>query len=187
MSVRVGERCEVRGFGGRSYQGVVARIDGATAHVLRDGKTKTKAVALGNVRALERRAPAPAELTRKPTTEAPALKPVPRPAPPARNATYLKWVRRFRCAACKRAGRSVEAHHASPERGRGMGQKVSDYFVVPLCGPCHKHFHDTGHLPELDVRTTHELFTRAEALLLERWARRGMIDVSHDAVFGRGS
>lgn len=72
----------------------------------------------------------------------PALRPVPKPPKPLRDAAYMKWVRDEHACCIRGCGApATEAHHHGP---RGMGQKTDDYRVLPMCARCHREFHDTG-------------------------------------------
>jgi hypothetical protein len=63
-------------------------------------------------------------------------------APPlARDDDYLAFVREQPCCACGKSNEPSEAHHFGP---RGMGERCSDYFAVPVCVKCHRQFHDEG-------------------------------------------
>ena len=55
---------------------------------------------------------------------------------PERNPAYLRFVRRFPCAACNKTW-SVESAHTGPH---GMSQKSSDKSAIPLCRKCHPKF-----------------------------------------------
>ena len=56
---------------------------------------------------------------------------------PARSKAYLGWIRRQPCSATPSIGRAGGdcdgITQASHHGGRGMGQKCSDYRVIPLC------------------------------------------------------
>lgn len=84
-----------------------------------------------------------------PEGKAATLRAVPRPAPPARDASYLEYVRAEPCCSCG-AREGVEAHHwARRGRSGGLGRKTDDYRTVPLCEACHRELHDTGTIPSL--------------------------------------
>jgi hypothetical protein len=55
------------------------------------------------------------------------------------------------------------------EEEKGMGMKVSDYWTVPLCGACHRTFHDTGGLIGTSTERTKILFYKTQAKLLAQW------------------
>lgn len=73
--------------------------------------------------------------------------------PPARDGSYLKFIRLLPCVGCgKRYG--IEAAHVGPH---GLGQKASDYDTVPLCkgaAGCHKKLHRMG---RVDFETVYKL------------------------------
>jgi hypothetical protein len=50
-----------------------------------------------------------------------------------RNKRFLEKMREYPCAACG-SDNSVAAHR---NEGKGMGMKVSDALVTPLCVRCH--------------------------------------------------
>lgn len=54
---------------------------------------------------------------------------------PARSPKYLKWIREQLCLKCG-AVHETQAAHNNFGHG-GMGTKVSDLWVVPLCRVCH--------------------------------------------------
>lgn len=60
---------------------------------------------------------------------------------PYRSKRYLGWAKdRYReCANC--GAQAEELHHFGP---RGLGQKASDLFVVPICRRCHDIIHSRG-------------------------------------------
>jgi hypothetical protein len=94
-----------------------------------------------------------------------ALRAVPKPPKPMRDAAYLAWVRREMCCACNASGPN-EAHHFGP---RGMSQKADDYHAVPLCTRCHRMFHDTGRVPGRDRAATEEQFAFVKRQQLLTW------------------
>jgi hypothetical protein len=102
--------------------------------------------------------------------DSPTLRAVPKPPKPMRDAAYLAFVRERDC--CARDGvftscdGPIEAHHFGP---RGMGQKADDWYAVPLCQYCHRHFHDHGQLPHLNRADTEDLFAAAQRELLLEW------------------
>jgi hypothetical protein len=135
-----------------------------------EGKTKPVLRAPSMVRHAETQPSSPLRTVRPSTTEPAPLRAVPRPPKPARSRRYLAFVKQHVCCACKRPERPVDPHHWAPHRG--MSQVVSDFRAVPLCRPCHDHFHDKSNLPELDARTTRELFTAAQVELMDEFLSR---------------
>lgn len=69
---------------------------------------------------------------------------IPKRAAPVRSAEYLDFVREHPCCACGIIPMN-EAHHYGP---RGMGEKASDLYAVPLCTKHHREFHDKGSIGE---------------------------------------
>lgn len=169
---REGDRVLVggRGFGRQATRATVAADwDGESlVMVVPEGRSKPVPRAASQLRH-EKPEDAPSKpplRTVRPSTTRATLRPVPRPRGPVRSPQYLAFVRRHPCGCCQRT-KDVEAHHWAPTRG--VGQKVSDYRTVALCEDCHRHYHDTGHLPGLDARTSRELFITRQAALLEEW------------------
>jgi hypothetical protein len=64
-----------------------------------------------------------------------------------RSNKYLSVVRGESCLVCG-SPPPVHAHHLRHSERRGMGQKVSDKFVVPLCWVCHSDCHTRGNESE---------------------------------------
>ena len=60
---------------------------------------------------------------------------------PARNPTYLAWIRTQPCVVCGQA-RWIEAAHTGL---RGLGQKSSDFSAIPLCEAHHRTGKDSYH------------------------------------------
>ena len=55
---------------------------------------------------------------------------------------HLDFVRSLDCAKCSAPAPSV-AHHLSGQFNQGgVGRKASDLLAMPLCGSCHRAFHD---------------------------------------------
>lgn len=59
-----------------------------------------------------------------------------------RNEKYLMWVSEKPCLLCM--SEPCQAHHITIAELRGMGQRVSDNFTVPLCYAHHHLLHMTG-------------------------------------------
>ena len=59
-----------------------------------------------------------------------------------RNKPHLKFVARQPCLICGR--QPTHAHHVRFAQRRGLGQKVSDEFTVPLCSLHHDAVHRVG-------------------------------------------
>lgn len=78
---------------------------------------------------------------------------------------YLDWVRDKDCAFCFAPGPS-DPHHYGP---RGIGQKASDYLVVPLCRKCHDCFHSTRAIDPFDIERTKVELLKTQVQLLTAW------------------
>ncbi|MEQ8747373.1 Rad52/Rad22 family DNA repair protein [Pyruvatibacter sp.] len=64
-------------------------------------------------------------------------------APPRRrDKNHLRYVAGLSCLVCGR--KPSQAHHITYAQRRGLGQKVSDEFTVPLCTIHHRQLHDHG-------------------------------------------
>lgn len=61
---------------------------------------------------------------------------------PFRSRAYLSWVKQFPCLICNRP--ADDPHHLRHAERSGMGRKVSDKWVVPLCRGCHDQCHREG-------------------------------------------
>ena len=62
-----------------------------------------------------------------------------RPAKTKAAVEHLRRVKALPCGLCGAAAPS-DAHH--PRCFAGMGEKCSDWLVIPLCRLCHSNFHD---------------------------------------------
>jgi len=62
---------------------------------------------------------------------------------PWRSKAYLKLVRGESCIVCG-SPFDVQAHHLRHAEKSGMGRKVDDRWVVPLCVSCHMDCHTEG-------------------------------------------
>lgn len=105
-----------------------------------------------------------------------AVRARPKRPEPTRSEDYKAFVRRHPCVGCRKP--ADEAHHFGP---RGMGEKCSDLYCVPLCMAEHKEFHDTGaiqslydpRLYETERAATEAAFFRAQRDLLIEWLEAG--------------
>jgi hypothetical protein len=52
---------------------------------------------------------------------------------------YLDWVKTLACVACESP--ADDPHHIHGRSFKGMGTKVPDWWVLPLCRPCHDELH----------------------------------------------
>ncbi len=59
-----------------------------------------------------------------------------------RDREHLQFVGQQPCLVCGRT--PSHAHHVTFLQGRGLGQKVSDEYTVPLCAIHHRALHDAG-------------------------------------------
>ena len=59
-----------------------------------------------------------------------------------RSNKYLIWVSERPCLLCM--SEPCQAHHITTAELRGMGQRVSDNFTIPLCYSHHHQLHMTG-------------------------------------------
>jgi hypothetical protein len=111
---------------------------------------------------------------------------------------YRDWVSGFPCAACGNSPPS-DCHHFS-EQGSGMGMKPDDAATLPLCRPCHDHWHSRAYLPIFEYKSTWKgaaadeatqfelarvrsmkLFYQAQASLLAKWIKDYSIDIPQGA------
>lgn len=88
--------------------------------------------------------------------------PVPKPRGPARSDAHLARVRAMPCCVCSAPAPS-DPHHFGP---RGMGQKTSDFRVVPLCRAHHDEWHAKHACAPYDRAETTELFLRKQVDVL---------------------
>jgi hypothetical protein len=63
-------------------------------------------------------------------------------APRQRNREHLRFVAKQACVVCGR--QPCDPHHLRFAQPRGLGQKVSDEFAVPLCRAHHRELHRCG-------------------------------------------
>lgn len=69
--------------------------------------------------------------------------------PRVKNDTHLAFLRTLPCCVCVNAISTEAAHirYSDASVGKfnaGVGQKPHDWFVVPLCGRCHREQHEAG-------------------------------------------
>lgn len=60
-----------------------------------------------------------------------------------RDPAYLDWIRHQPCCVSQRKD-TVIAHHIQTNSSRGLGQKPSDYWSVPLTNHLHMELHTIG-------------------------------------------
>ncbi len=87
---------------------------------------------------------------------------VPKPRTPRRSEAHLARVRAMPCCVCSAPAPS-DPHHFGP---RGMGQKTSDFRVVPLCRVHHDEWHAKHACAPYDRAETTELFLRKQVDVL---------------------
>ena len=59
------------------------------------------------------------------------------------SASHLALVRKLPCCVCL-SDEGCQAHHLGISEERGIGQKASDQWAVPLCVMCHARLHTFG-------------------------------------------
>jgi hypothetical protein len=91
---------------------------------------------------------------------------------PVRNPLYLRWVKRFACAACG-STRLVDPAHTGPH---GLSTKASDLGCIPLCRKCHDQFDadpkEFAFLHHLNISALIRKFNRLWKQKLKRTARQ---------------
>lgn len=55
------------------------------------------------------------------------------------SARYLRWVKTLRCVSCNAP--ADDPHHPHGAGFKGMGTKVPDWWVIPICRGCHDDLH----------------------------------------------
>lgn len=81
---------------------------------------------------------------------------------------YMNWVKSLRCCSCNAP--ADDPHHPYGTGFKGMGTKVPDWWVIPLCRNCHDNLHHDVAAWE-DVNGTqfeHVALTLLQALREER-------------------
>ncbi len=77
---------------------------------------------------------------------------------------YLNWVKKQVCVSC--ATPADDPHHPHGAGFKGMGTKVPDWWVIPLCRNCHDALHHDVHAWE-DVNSSqwqHAAMTMLQAI-----------------------
>jgi hypothetical protein len=82
-----------------------------------------------------------------------------------RDKTHLRFVAKQPCLVCGR--QPCDPHHLRFAQSRGLSQKVSDEFTVPLCRAHHRELHRAGKEVDWWVRTGIEPIDFARKLWLE--------------------
>lgn len=96
-----------------------------------------------------------------------------------RDKTHLRFVAQQPCLICGR--QPCDAHHLRFAQSRGLGQKVSDEFTVPLCRAHHRELHRAGRELDWWAKTRIEPAGVARKLWLETHAIGASGSTSNDA------
>jgi hypothetical protein len=56
---------------------------------------------------------------------------------------YTRWVKTLRCVSCNAP--ADDPHHPHGSGFKGMGTKVPDWWVIPICRTCHDVLHHDVH------------------------------------------
>jgi hypothetical protein len=91
---------------------------------------------------------------------------------PWRSEKYLAYVREQDCEHCGKPAHidGMDAHHAiGVGLGKGVGTKVSDCFVLPVCRVCHNQIHADKDI--IDQQ-------RAALLMIEKALQDGVLVVA---------
>lgn len=77
---------------------------------------------------------------------------------------YMDWVKTLKCVGCNRP--ADDPHHPTGQGYKGMGSKVPDYWVIPLCRNCHDNLHHNAEKWEdvNDEQAKHALLTLTQAI-----------------------
>lgn len=84
---------------------------------------------------------------------------------------YMDWVKSLRCCSCYAP--ADDPHHPAGLGFKGMGTKVPDYWVIPLCRNCHDALHHdvAGWESVNGTQDHHALLTLTQALYEGRLVR----------------
>lgn len=96
-----------------------------------------------------------------------------------RDKEHRRFVAQQSCLICGR--QPCDAHHLRFAQSRGLGQKVSDEFTVPLCRAHHRELHRVGKELERWAKNRIEPTSVARKLWLETHAIGGSASTSNDA------
>jgi len=97
-----------------------------------------------------------------------------------RDKIHLRFIAQQPCLICGR--QPCDAHHLRFAQSRGLGQKVSDEFTVPLCRAHHRELHRAGRERDWWAKTRIEPAGVARKLWLETHAIGAADSRSNDAV-----
>lgn len=87
-----------------------------------------------------------------------------------RNRKLLEAMRDYPCANCGRIDGTVCAAHRN--EGKGMGMKVSDALVAPLCSQCHTELDNGKHLTREERR---DMWNRAYVKGIQQMIEAGRL------------
>lgn len=76
---------------------------------------------------------------------------------------YMDWVKTLPCCGC---GVPADDPHHITGIGKGMGSKVPDYFVIPVCRKCHDEIHHDASTWEFHcgAQAEHVMYTLLQAI-----------------------
>jgi hypothetical protein len=89
-----------------------------------------------------------------------------------RSPKLLKAVRECPCAHCGAEDGSVVAAHRN--EGKGMGMKVSDALIAPLCYVCHTRLDQSQHLSREERR---EMWNQAYIKGIQYMIENGILEI----------
>ena len=95
-----------------------------------------------------------------------------------RDKQHLRFVAKQPCLVCGRE--PCDPHHLRFAQPRGLGQKVSDEFTVPLCRAHHRELHRTGKESDWWAKAGLEPISMARKLWLETHPLQTSADVQGD-------
>jgi hypothetical protein len=77
---------------------------------------------------------------------------------------YMDWVKQLKCVSCHAP--ADDPHHPYGTQYKGMGTKVPDYWVIPVCRNCHDALHHNvaGWEEANGTQYQHALLTLTQAL-----------------------
>lgn len=81
---------------------------------------------------------------------------------------YMDWVKSLRCCSCNAP--ADDPHHPYGTGYKGMGTKVPDWWVIPLCRVCHDELHhDVARWEDINgAQFEHVALTLLQAVREER-------------------
>jgi NAD-dependent SIR2 family protein deacetylase len=77
---------------------------------------------------------------------------------------YTRWVKTLRCVSCNAP--ADDPHHPHGSGFKGMGTKVPDWWVIPICRTCHDVLHHDVHVWEEEngMQLEHVALTLLQAI-----------------------